>query len=175
MKRRLSDDDRARAEEAVDLYKEFHRYDPRKIGAFEPSFQIPAKVYLAGPAVNVMYRSAKVDPSTLRKPRSPVNYIHDHDPGVKTYLVNKAYSTGESANVPERFRKVDALARLGLCLGYTFKMAGGVECEAQGTQPMPDLYATPDGDCLIVVQSRRKVIAMMWGGNLGVYARGIDG
>jgi hypothetical protein len=47
--------------------------------------------------------------------------------------------------------------------------------EAEGRAPLPDLCCTPDGKCLLVVQGKRKVLAMMWGGALGVFARGIDG
>ena len=163
------------AAQAIDKYVEFHRLDPKKVGEFASSFSIPAKMHRAGAARWVTYRSGKVDPETLRRPSHPVNYIHEHDAGVVTYLPNASDADGPAVDVPERFRNVPALTRLGFCLGFCFDDANGEKCEAKATPPMPDLYTTPDGKCLLVIQSRTKVIAMMWGGALGVFARGIDG
>jgi hypothetical protein len=161
----------AAAEQAVAKYKEFHRYDPRQIGEFPASFRIPARVLRAGPAKFVTYRSGKVDPETLKKPRHPVNYIHEHDAGVMCYLTS---GDGVEVDVPRKFIDVEALTRLGYCLGFCFEEEGE-KCEVEGRDPLPDLYATPDGKCLLVIQSRKTVLAMMWGGALGVFARGIDG
>lgn len=163
------------AADAVEKYVEFHRYEPKKIGEFSRSFSIPQRLYRAGSAKWVTYQSGKVDPETLRKPRAPVNYIHEHDAGVVTYLTHPSDVDGDGTDVPRKFRDVAALTRLGFCLGFCFEDPDGVRCEAQGQRPLPDLYTTPDGRCLLVIQSRSKVLAMMWGGGLGVFARGIDG
>lgn len=169
-RRRYSPD----VEAAVAKYREFHRYDPRKIGSFPGSFAIPQRMYLAGSSVDVLYRSGKVDPETLRKPARPINYIHDHDAGVKTYLAERI-DDADYVDVPQRFRDVPALTRLGHCLGFAFEDPRGEVQEVEGRAPLPDLYTTPDGRCLLVIQSRKTVLAMMWGGGLGVFARGIDG
>jgi hypothetical protein len=161
-------------EQAIAKYREFHRYDPRKIGSFPGSFVIPDRMYMAGSSVNVLYRSGKVDPSTLKKPPRPINYIHDHDAGVKTYLAERIDGAAH-VEVPQRVRQVPALTRLGYCLGFAFEDPDGAVQEVEGRSPLPDLYTTPDGRCLLVIQSRRTVLAMMWGGGLGVFARGIDG
>lgn len=158
------------AEEAVDKYREFHRLEPVRIGEFE-GLQIPRRMYRAGAGKWVTYQSGKVDPETLRRPPKPLNYIHEHDAGVAVYLPDARHASGAQVDVPAAFRDVPALVRLGACLGFK---ADGCP-EAVGTRPLPDLYATPDGRCLLVIQSRRRVLAMMWGGGLGVYARGIDG
>ncbi len=163
------------AREAVDKYVEFHRYDPRKIGAFPPSFRIPSRMYRAGNALWVTYQSGKVDPETLRRPRRPINYIHKHDAGVVCYLPDAAHADGGEVDVPESFQEVPALTRLGDCLGFCFEDLDGGKCEAESRSPRPDLYTTPDGRCLLVIQSRKTVLAMMWGGALGVFPRGIDG
>lgn len=165
----------AKGAEAVAKYKEFHRYDPKTVGEFPASFRIPERMHLAGPAVNVRYRSAKVDPETLRRPRRPVDYIHDHDAGVMCYVTCQERIGGVAVDVPRTFVEVDALTRLGYCLGFCFESPDGERCEAEGTAPLPDLYATPDGKCLLVIQGRKTVLAMMWGGALGVHGRGIDG
>lgn len=169
-KRDLSD--HPDAEQAIRKYQEFHRYEPRKIGRFPDGFAIPERLYRGGRSVSVMYRSGKVDPETLQKPRHPINYIHDHDAGVVTYVKEPM---GEAVAVPAKFREVSALTRLGYCLGFVFEDADGRLLEAEGQAPLPDLYTTPDGRCLLVIQGRKTVIAMMWGGGLGVFARGIDG
>jgi hypothetical protein len=170
---RASSRRRGDAEQAIAKYKEFHRFDPRQIGEFPASFRIPDRVYRAGPMKFVCYRSGKVDPETLKKPTKPVNYIHDHDAGVTCYLPKDAW--GPEIDVPHQFVDVPALTRLGHCLGFCYEDADGEEQECEGLDPLPDLYTTPDGKCLLVIQSRKAVLAMMWGGALGVYARGIDG
>lgn len=156
---------------ARDKYKEFHRYDPKDVGAFSSSFTIPKRVRLAGRGKWVTYRSSKVDPSTLEKPKRPIDYIHEHDAGVYTYIKDDEPDT----DVPEKFRDVAALVKLGECLGFCVIDADGEEVEAEGTNPLPELYSTPDGTCLFVIQGKREVLAMSWGGALGVFARGIDG
>jgi hypothetical protein len=159
---------------AVEKYREFHRYDPKVTGRFPDSFAIPSQIYRAGAAIEVLYRSGKVDPATLRKPRKPVNYIHEHDAGVATYLSEPLEGTPR-VDVPRKFREISALVRLGYCLGFAFEDVAGARRECAGVAPLPDLYTTPDGRCLLVIQDKKTVLAMMWGGGLGVYARGIDG
>jgi hypothetical protein len=161
-----------RAREAISKYKEFHRYDPKTVGEFPASFRIPQAVHRAGPAKHVLYQSGKVDPETLRKPRRPVDYIHEHDAGVVCYVTD---GDGPLVDVPRAFVEAQALTRLGYCLGFKFEDADGEECDAEGRPPLPDLYCTPCGKCLLVIQDRKTVLAMMWGGALGVFGRGIDG
>lgn len=162
------------ARDAIAKYQEFHRYDPKKIEVSN-SFQIPERMHRAGRALEVLYRSTKVDPETLRKPRRPVNYIHEHDAGVVCYLADGRDADGSPTDVPGKFQDVSALTRLGYCLGFAFEDPSGERCDVEGRDPLPELYTTPDGRCLLVIQSRKTVLAMMWGGALGVFARGIDG
>lgn len=167
--------------EALEKYEEFHRYAPTKIGEFARGFTIPAKMLRAGPARWTTYRSAKVDPATLKRPRRPVNYIHEHDAGVGAYVVNDRANrdfldSDEIENVPAKFRDVAALVKLGDALGFCFGSPVYEEdVEVESTDPLPELYCTPDGKCLLVIQGKAEVLAMIWGGGLGVYARGIDG
>lgn len=161
------------AEQAIAKYREFHRYDPKKIEAGE--LRIPGHMYHAGSALEVLYRSGKVDPETLRKPRRPINYIHEHDAGVGCYLPHARDADGPQVDVPDPFLDVPALTRLGYCLGFSFEDPQGKRCDVEGRRPLPELYTTPDGRCLLVIQGRKTILAMMWGGALGVFARGIDG
>jgi hypothetical protein len=162
---------------ASDLYESFHRYEPRNIGKFDPSFRIPRKVYKQGRAINVLYRSPKVDPETLSKPKRPVDYIHDHDSrGVVTYLVE---GDGEEVATPDWICEAAALTSLGQCLGFAFEDPSGKEVTAKGKTPLPELYTVqvgwPKRAALLVVQDKRDVIAIIWGGKLRVEPRGIVG
>jgi hypothetical protein len=154
------------------MFEAFHRFKPRVVGSFSPDFHVPAKMAKQGRAINVMYRSDKVDPATLKKPRRPVDYIHEHERGVHTYLTN---TPGEMVEVPAWIREVDSLVLLGGCIGFTFDDPRGSEIEAHVNGKMPELYCTPDGRCLMVVQDKTSLIACMWGGSLGVEPRGIVG
>jgi hypothetical protein len=164
---RRNPDDVAKA--AVGKYEEFHRFKPKRLEMVD--VVIPKMIVRAGKGVWVTYRSMKVDPTTMIRPRSKgVDYIHEFDAGVMIYIKD---GDGPRVEVPKAFH-VDAMVKLGTCLGFCFK-DGDDKVEAQSEPPMPDLCATPDGKCLFVVQDRKEVLAMIWGGALGVFARGIDG
>ena len=159
--------------EAIDKYREFHRYDPKDVGLM-PSLRVPTRLHKAGNASWVIYRSRKTDPETLQKPRAPIDYIHEHDAGVHLYVPEGQLDT----DVPGKFRDPDmAYVKLGELLGFAYvdPAISKDVIEAEGTKPLPELYCTPDGHALLVIQSKRTVLAMMWGGALGVFARGIDG
>jgi hypothetical protein len=162
---RRNPDDIAAAREK---YEEFHRHKPKKI--WEGKSIIPAKVRLLGKAKAVLYRSDKNDPDTGRAVKKPINYIHDHDAGVKAYTP----AVGGDVDVPSFIKDVEAVVVLGKCLGFDFEDDGRTR-EAKGIRPYPDLCATPCGKALLVIQDRREVLAIIWGGGLGVEARGIVG
>jgi hypothetical protein len=162
------------ARAAVDKYREFHQKDPKRIGEFGRGFAIPTHVLEVGDAKNVLYRSDKLDPETLEQPDRPINYIHDHDPGVCVYEPCDEDEDDATA-VPYWIGECEALVLLGTCLGFAFQPDGGELVEARVRAPRPELYTTPCGRALLVIQSKRKVLAMMWGGSLGVEDRGIVG
>jgi hypothetical protein len=158
---------------AAGLYEDFHRYPPRKVGEFGAGFKIPDRVHRQGKSINVLYRSGKVDPETLKKPRKPVDYIHEHDSkGVTTYLTK---GDGPGASTPDWLRDADALVLLGSCLGFAFEGPRGKLVTAEGRAPLPELYATTNGKALLVIQGKRDLIALVWGGKLNVEPRGIVG
>lgn len=156
---------------AIKLYEDFHKFEPRDIGEFSSSFYIPEEAIYVGEAKDVMYRSDKLNPSTLEN-EGMINYIHDHKKGVKVYRVDKD-ADGPTRSVPKRVWGVTELVRLGECLGFTYRDHSGEEVEAVTRKPRPDLYATPDGRALLVIEGKRKVVALIWGGNLNVEPRGI--
>jgi hypothetical protein len=155
------------------LYEEFHKYSPQEIGEFHSSFFIPELIPCVGPALFVLYRSSKKDPITYVKPDKPVNYIHEHKDRVKVYIVGS--EEGPERKVPQRICAVDELAYMGKCLGFGYTDWDGEDVEAECTGKI-DLYAVPPlGKGLIVVENKRRVLAMIWGGKLRVEPRGIVG
>lgn len=164
----IDEDDRR---EAIAMYKRFQRLEPKNLGEFAGSMRIPDKVHLLGKAEWVTYRSGKVDPETLKKPRKTVDYIHEHDAGVRSFCAD---GDGELVDVPRSIREITALCLLGDLLGFGWKDDEG-EHEAKATSPRPELYTIPSGKALVVVQDKKEILAMMWGGGLGVEGRGIVG
>lgn len=156
---------------AADLYEAFHRFAPRRVGDFAKGFEIPATLHKQGAAVHVMYRSDKVDPATLRRPRKPVDYIHEHKPGVICAVADRP---GKQIALPSFVVETDSLTLLGQCLGFAFQN-GERTIEAVGKGKLPELYATPNGRALLVIQDKAKVLACCWGGKLTVEPRGIVG
>lgn len=153
-------------EAAESKYAEFHRYDPKRIEELG-QLKIPQRVRGLGPAKHVIYLSGKIDPSTLKKPRKAISYIHEFSAGVEYYSCDGKVDT----DVPAEFASITALVSLGKCLGFELKD----DTEAEGTDPLPELCCSPCGHCLYIVQGKRRVIGLFWGGSLGVFARGIDG
>lgn len=156
------------ASKAVDMFQVFHKKDPTDVGEFHASFAIPSRVRLTGNAACIMYRSSKVDPETLKQPRKPIDYIHEFGKGVCLY------TPGGSADqkVPDEIVASTALTLLGECLGWEV-MHDGKKREAEGVPPLPELYCTPSGRALLVIQDKREILAIFWGGQLGVEGRGI--
>lgn len=157
---------------AVDLYREFHSLEPEHVQEFDRRFRIPEEVFRAGEAAFVLYRSRKVDPATGERPKKSFDYIHKHDPGVRLYFVDEDMG-GRARRVPKWIREAPALVRLGHCLGFGFFDDDGGAVEGKGRRPYPDLYTTPNGKALLVIQDRRELIALVWGGRLCVEWRGI--
>jgi hypothetical protein len=153
--------------QALRLYEDFNKYEPKRIAY--SNVRIPTKVELLGEALNVDYRSGKRDPETLRLPKKPINYTHEHEGGVKAYECGH----GGDVTVPDWIRDTEGLVRLGLCLGFGYEDGEG-PCEVEGRAPLPTLYSIPSGRALLIVQGT-KVLAMIWGGQLDVLPEGIVG
>jgi hypothetical protein len=157
---------------AEKLFADFHGYEPEEISQFPDSFFIPEYAAFAGPAMYVLYLSAKCDPVTMKKPTKPVNYIHEHEEGVKVYIVDS--DEGPERKVPKYIHSADALTFLGVCTGFGYSEEDGSEVEATCTKNV-GLYAIPSGKGLLVIEGKRKVAALIWGGKLNVEPRGIVG
>lgn len=157
---------------AINKYVAFHKHDPRKISEFPPSFSIPDHGVLVGKASYVLYRSDKHDPTTLVKPKRPINYIHEHDSGVRVVRFDRS-ARGTEKRIPSFICNAGQLVLLGQCLGFGYLDEDREEIAAETRTPYPELYTIPSGKALLVVQGKRSVQAIIWGGRLGVEARGI--
>lgn len=158
---------------AVTKYLEFHGQDPRKLGAFHADLVIPSEAVLAGDAVQLLYRSDKLNPTT-GEDEGWIDYFHDHDKGVRLYRCDRAADEeGPVRAVPAWLRRTKELTWLGYCLGFSYVDPDGHERKATGKKPLPELFCTPSGKALLIVQGKRHLLAMMWGGRLGVEDRGI--
>ena len=144
--------------DGVKKYMEFHQLEPKRISTF--AFKIPKTMRRVGAAEWTAYRSSKW---TGKKD----NYIHEHSAGVHIYASGREY------DVPLHIRDTKTLVRLGDCLGYDTKKFD--DRSAVEKSRYPSLYCTANGRALLVVEGRSKLIAMIWGGSLGVTARGIVG
>lgn len=163
-------------EKAVRLYRTFHQLEPRRVGHFARRFSIPREAYFVGEAKQVLYRSDKLNPTT-REDEGVIDYFHDHEGGVGMYRCDReAAHEGELVPVPSRIWDQDVLTVLGLrCLGFSYQNFDGEIIDANAGGRHPELYATPTGKALLVVQDKRRVQAIMWGGSLKVGWRGIEG
>lgn len=148
------------------LFKEFHQFNPKNVGQFSSAFSIPARVTHVGEGAYVLYRSDKWE-------KKFNEYIHEHESGVKVCLV--ADGDGPSIAVPSWLRSAKTLVRLGDCLGFAYTDREGTTIEAKTHRPLPELYAIPSGRALLVVEGKKKLHALMWGGYIDVTARGIVG
>lgn len=160
------------SDKALGLYKKFWKLDPRRVGAFGSGFRIPKRAHLAGEAVHVMYRSGKCDPLTYQKPERPIDYIHEHDKGVRVYRCDSE-ATGPLVDVPQFITSVTELVLLGQNLGFCYHDDTDTDIEALPRRPYPELYSIPSGKALLVVQDKIDVVALIWGGRLDVEGRGI--
>lgn len=159
---------------ALTKYLEFHGHDgPDKVGAFHRDLAIPDRALRIGDATQMLYRSNKLNPTTLED-EGWIEYFHDHSRGVGAYRCDAAaaQAPGRIAVVPAWIRRVRELTWLGKCLGYSYRDGDGRH-EVKATEPLPELYCIPSGRALLVIQGKRHLLAMMWGGQLRVEDRGI--
>lgn len=171
------DEDRYRPREnptpkALRMYRGFHQLEPKKLGDFHPDLVIPDVCVCVGDALHVLYRSDKLNPET-GEDEGMIDYIHEHGRGVRIYRCDNG-AEGEITTVPAWIRNTKELVKLGDCNGFAYAdIAGGKKRRANATPPYPELYTTPSGKCLLVIQSKKRLLALIWGGRLGVEPRGI--
>jgi len=155
---------------AIKKYIEFHSHEPHGVG--EMKLVLPHEITCVGDAVDVLYRSDKLNPST-GEDEGEIDYVHDHSSGVKVYRADRG-AVGPVVRLPAWIRNAE-IALLGESLGFRYTDHDGVEIDARATTAggYPELYAIASGKALLVIQSKRTLIAVIWGGKLGVERRGI--
>ena len=176
----------------IDKYIEFHQYGPQKTGRFTEALKIPFDVFEVGAAEWMFYASSKWE-------HKQNFYMHEHGWNVTCYLTDGGNKRTE---VPGKYRDVESLVRLGQCRGGPAKLparakdlrdnVGKTANESKGLgfvwtdndgkldgamvgSPYPELYCTTDGGCLLVIEGKKKIRAMIWGGGMRVKAEGIVG
>jgi len=168
------------AEDGLERFEKFHQLEPNEV-VVDDDATMPTKAHCLGKAVHVLYRSGKVDPETGKKPRSPQNYIHEHDAGVMLYepclhSLRRCSAEAIPAQVRSETDGDTTLVLLGECLGLAYKAAeDGEEYEIEFDDPKVELYCIPSGKALVVVEGKREILYLVWGGGLGVEPRGIIG
>lgn len=154
---------------AIRRFKLFQGVDPRAEGEFP--LEIPASVFRAGDAIEVMYRSDKRDPATDRVPAKPIDYIHEHDHGVGYYRTDGG---GTRVTVPAWLHREQHIVLIGKFLGAAYRDANGDEFDAKAGRGKTTLWTIPSGKALLVIdESKPRIVALVWGGKLGVFRRGI--
>jgi len=158
---------------AVNLFETFHQFEPRDVGEFSRGFEIPKQAICIGDAKVMYYTSDKLNPET-HEDEGDIAYFHDHRKGVRMYVTDES-RPGDWRNIPKWIWNTQALVRLGTCDGFDYEDFDGELKEAKATGRKPDWYALPSGKALLVIQDRRKVLAIAWGGELRVEWRGVVG
>jgi hypothetical protein len=148
---------------AVDGYKMFTAFEPRRVGTFE-GLVIPETINVVGWGRSILYRSDKWE-------KKFHHYIHEFGKNVNVGLVGER---GRKVRVPHIF-SVGTLYKLGTCQGIGLS-SGDDEGDVQYTKPYPELYGTPNHRGLLVIdvaEDRARLIALIWGGNMEIKGVGI--
>lgn len=158
---------------AENLFETFHQFEPRDIGEFRRGFSIPREATYVGNARVMYYTSDKLNPTT-GEDEGVIEYFHDHKDGVRMYVTDP-HTEGEVRNIPKWIRDTQALVRIGDCDGFEYEDFSGEVQKAEATGRKPEWYAIPSGKALLVIQDKRRVLAIVWGGKLNVEWRGVVG
>jgi len=153
------------------LYKTFHQFEPIKVGEFHRDFKIPRRAMRVGRAHTMYYTSDKLNPET-GKDEGPIKYFHEHGPSVFVHFLDMR-GIGIIKPVPPRIYTAKSLVLIGQCDGFDYEDEDGGMRKARGVGRKPEWYCIPSGKALLVVQDKRKVLALVWGGKLRIEWRGV--
>lgn len=155
------------------MFRTFHSREWRREGDFHADLVIPSEVVRLGAAEHVLYRSDKLNP-TSGEDEGWIDYIHEHGSGVVAHRVEaRPAADADLVAVPGWLQRQQSFTWLGKSLGFAYRDAGGRVRKVGATEPLPELYAAPSGRALLIIQSKRRLLAMIWGGRLAVQRRGI--
>ncbi len=163
----------AHARKAAAMFSRFHTRDWRAEGAFHPSMIIPAELCCLGDALNTDYQSDKLHPAS-GEDEGWIDYTHKHDAGVRIYapVTSRRPGNDDCVRTPAWIKGVVELTWLGKYLGGEYRARAGRQ-QIVGTEPLPELYTAPSGKALFIVQNKRSLLFVLWGGRLTVERRGI--
>lgn len=159
---------------AIAAFRRFHSRDWRGEGDFHADFDIPAQMTCAGHMLDTAYESDKLNPST-GEDEGWIAYNHKHDKNVMIAVPTRR-SDQHMVAVPDWIRRETELVWLGTCLELKYQeLETGRTAMLEGTNPKPDIFFTPKAGraALLVVQSKRRLMAIIWGGKMQVQRRGI--
>ena len=152
--------------QATKTFEGFNEYPSKGASKFAREIIVPERMPYPGPCRWVTYRSDKWKNGTH-------DYIHTITsyPRVKCVMAGEDYPT---VKVPLAVRNATTLTQIGLrALGFAFEYDDD-EYEAKvpaGTE----WFWSQTARALYLIQNKRKLIAVIWGGNLNVEPRGIVG
>ncbi len=158
---------------AEKLFETFHQFEPVEVGDFHAGFSIPREANYVGEAKTMYYSSDKLNPET-GEDEGVIHYFHEHEGGVRMYVTDDSRD-GEWRKVPKWIFGTKALVRLGDCEGFEYTDFDDETTKAEATGKPPGWYCIPSGKALLVVQDKRQVLAIVWGGGLNVEWRGVVG
>lgn len=158
---------------AQKLFEEFHQFEPTKVGNFSRGFRIPREALYVGEAKTMFYTSNKLNPET-HEDEGCIAYFHEHEGDVRMHVLDESRD-GRWRKVPKWIWGVKALTKLGTCDGFEYIDFGGETKKAKSTGRKPEWYCVPSGKALLVIQDKRSVLAIVWGGSLNVEPRGVVG
>jgi hypothetical protein len=152
--------------QAVKTFEDFNEYPSKGASKFAREIIIPERMPCPGPCRWVTYRSDKWNDGTH-------DYIHTITsyPRVKCAMAGENYPT---VKVPAKVRNATTLTQIGLrALGFAFEYDDD-EYEAKvpaGTE----WFWSQTARALYLIQNKRKLVAVIWGGKLNGEPRGIVG
>jgi hypothetical protein len=152
--------------QATKTFENFNEYPSKGASKFAREIIVPERMPSPGPCRWLTYRSNKWNDGTH-------DYIHTiaSYPRVKCAMAGENYPT---IKIPAKVREATTLTQIGLrALGFAFEYDDD-EYEAKvpaGTE----WFWSQTARALYLIQNKRKLVAVIWGGNLNVEPRGIVG
>lgn len=149
-------------------FARFHNFDPKRV-EYSSLANIPKTICVVGYCEWVTYRSDKWREGTH-------DYIHEITSYPKVVVGVVGSTDGQIRKVPKRIQNTRSVSLIGKCLGWGHM---GIDGDGEGQEARPrgnyEWWWSSPGKALIVTHNRRKVVAIVWGGELNMEARGIVG
>lgn len=152
---------------AVEVFEKFNDFDISDVHAFSGSLKIPGTVEVVGKATQILYKSKKWSDGSH-------GYYHEIEsyPRVRVGVTQRG--TGRETKLPQRIINTETLTQIGeRSLGYEYEAEDGEKYEVN--PPRSVWYWSVRGRALLLIQDKRKLLAVVWGGDLDVRPEGIVG